>query len=119
MYHLRIKIGNKSYEELVFNDAEKEIFKLEKSLSGSKSVSINEDNKKYIFNTFEKQIKNHRDLVSEIFKSNSDYKSENSINNRDKKLKHEKESLETLKTPSVSSRQESKLEDDSYRKSDF
>lgn len=117
MYLLKIKVANKVYEELVFDDTEKEILKLESKLNGLKTVSRNEEDNKYIFNAFEKHIESHNSLVNQIFKTNGDYKIENSNKNNNNELKQEKEKSE-INTDDAS-KPESKEEDDSHKKSDF
>jgi hypothetical protein len=113
--HLNIKINDKKYEDFVFYNDEKEIFKLDVTPNGLKSVSKSEDNK-FIFNSFDKDIKIHNYLVNEIFISNNDSKIEKT--NINITLKQENENPKIIKTSNYQT-QESKEVEDFYKKSDF
>ena len=112
--HLNIEISNKKYEEFVFYNYEKEIFKLDVTPNGLKSVSKSEDNK-FIFNTFDKDIKIHNYLVNENI-TNDDSKIEKT--NINFPLLQENENPEIIKISNYHT-QESKEVEDSYKKSDF
>lgn len=109
--HLGIKIDNKISKDFVFANEEKENFKLNNVLNGLKSVSKNEENKQFIYNAFNKQIRNHNNLVNEIFISNGD----------NVKLEKTKTSITLERDEDLSKtlHEETREIDDSYKKSDF
>lgn len=120
LYHLKIQIGDRKYEELIFDDADKEIVKLGRTLTGLKSVSNNDEKKNFIFNVFHKQIETHSNLVNEIFKSTPESKVDNSDTNPlSNQITREIESKEPANKQKTSTAAESIEVDDSLKKSDF
>ncbi len=69
LFKNKIKLSNRIYEDIIFTQTEKEIFKIKKRDTGQKTVEYNIEDKNFILNVFKEDIKIHNKVVNNLLNS--------------------------------------------------